>query len=173
MLLSPSRQKIAVAVFLVIFFLLNRLWFGVRDSWIEHLVIDQATVVPAATLIHLLTPQIAVRAVGSHLSASGGGLNILNGCEGVDIVFMLLAAFIALWRDLFRSLVGIAIGVVLIFLVNQIRVLGLFYAARTDAALFDLLHTVVTPLAMMVLALGFWAYWTKLLHRPNSREGQA
>lgn len=151
-----------VAAFLALFLLLQGLWAGARGTTIEHLVIDRATVRSATAAINLLTPEVRAVADGSHIRAPGGGINILNGCEGIEIIFLLVAAlcvFPASWRQRF---LGIASGTLFVFALNQVRILALFYAYRADKALFGLLHGTVAPVAMIACSVVFLLLWAKV-----------
>ncbi len=102
---------------------------------------------------------MGVRAEGPRLAAPGGGLVVLAGCEGVDVLLLLTAAMAVApipWR---ARLAGLAAGALLTFVLNQVRVVGLFYAFRMDRELFSMLHGVVAPLAMAVLAGAFFVLW--------------
>jgi hypothetical protein len=50
------------------------------------------TVWPASIWIGFLTPDIGAQAVGYSIKAPGGGMNIINGCEGLDVLFLLRRA---------------------------------------------------------------------------------
>lgn len=164
--LPPARQPrapwVSLLIFLAVFSLLQWSWTASRDTWVERLVVHDATVTPAAALVRLITPQIPAKAVAARIKAPGGGLNILNGCEGVEVMFLLVAAFAAVrmpWRQ--RTL-AMASGLGLVFILNQARILTLFYAFRSDRALFDLLHTTVLPALLVAVAAG---YFYATLHR--------
>lgn len=150
------------ALFLAVFTSLQALWMAAGGTAVQQLVIDDATVQVAATWIRLLTPDLSVVAVGPRLSAPGGGINVLKGCEGTDVLFLLVAAFAAAdlpWR---RRLGGVLLGSALVYLFNQVRVVALFYAYRNDRTLFDLLHGTLGPLLLVVLiGLYFfaWLHW--------------
>lgn len=151
-----------VAAFLALFFLLQGLWAGARGSAFERAVIDRATVGSATAAINLLTPEVRATAAGTRIRAAGGGLNILNGCEGVEVLFLLLAALAVLRQPWRRCLAGMALATAFVFVLNQFRILALFYAYRVDKPLFGLLHGVVAPVALIALSALFLAAWTKL-----------
>jgi len=154
-------------VFVGVFAALQIGWQSVQGSALERFVIHDATLVPAAFAASHLTPSIGAHAEGSRLMAPGGGLNILNGCEGMDALFLLLAAFLAAplsWRS---RLSGIALGIVVVFLVNQSRILVLFYAFRIDRHWFDPLHAFVTPIAVvLVICAYFYVCLARAAKRP-------
>jgi exosortase/archaeosortase family protein len=166
--LPPRSLLVALLIFMAVFVLLQWGWEAVRGTALERLVVDQATVMPAAGLVRWLTPAIQARAVASSIKAPGGGINILNGCEGVEVMFLLLAALAAVrisWR---RRLVAILLGLGLVFALNQARIVTLFYAFRADRQLFDLLHTTLLPVVLVALTA---AYFYAVIHQ--SRRGLA
>lgn len=145
--------------FVLAFLVLQTLWSQARDTALERLWIDTATVKIAVALIGLVSPEIRATAQGSRIKAPGGGINVLNGCEGTDILFLLAAAFFAFpmpWR---RRLAGLGFGVVLVFLLNEARILALFYAYRGDRVLFDLLHSLVAPIVLIAFAAAYFYAW--------------
>jgi exosortase/archaeosortase family protein len=146
-------------VFALIFAALQLGWQSLRDTAAERVVIHDGVVVPAAMLVNLLTPAAHAEAAGFSLHASGGGLNILNGCEGTEALFLLLAAFCVAPISGPLRLVGFLLGSAVIFVVNQLRVLVLFYAYRADHALFDPLHAIVTPIAVVLLVCVYFYAW--------------
>lgn len=153
------RRRIlpALAIFLLTFFALQIGWSHARGTSLEHWVIDGATVHTSVAVINALTPQASAIAQGPSILAPSGGINVRNGCEGTEILFLLLAALLAYpfsWR---LRLVGAIAGAVYVFLINQIRLVTLFYAIRNDYALFNQLHGVVTPLALILCTLLFFA----------------
>jgi exosortase/archaeosortase family protein len=151
-----------LAIFLGVFFVLQSLWGEARDTWIERIIIHDVTVKPATKLVRMLTPEVDAKPVAASIKAPGGGLNILNGCEGTEVMFLLIAAFAAVRMGWRRKLIGLGLGLGLVFVLNQARILALFYAFRNERALFDILHTAVLPAVLIAaIALYFYAF----LHR--------
>lgn len=146
-------------LFLTVFSVVQLGWQGLRGSSVETLVVHDATVRPAAYLINLLTPATQVRAEGFSLHAPGGGLNILNGCEGTEALFLLFAGFVVApltWRSRMK---GFLIGTGVVFVVNQLRIIALFYAYRADHSLFDPLHGTVAPLVVILVVCVYFYAW--------------
>ena len=163
---TPYPLWLTLVIFVGVFAVLQWAWGEARDTWIERLVIHQATVKPAAGLVQWITPTAHAHPVGASINAPGGGLNILNGCEGTEVMFLLIAAFSAVrlgWRP---RLLGLGLGLILIFVLNQARILALFYAYRNDRSLFDLLHTAVLP-AVLIAAVALYFY--VVLYRNHTR----
>jgi exosortase/archaeosortase family protein len=164
----------SVLVFALVTALLQYGWKQAKDTAFERAVIDVATVQTSAALIRRLTPEVQAQAVGSRIRAPGGGINILNGCEGTEALFLLFAAMAAhqaTWRQ--RAL-GLLAGTVVVFGLNQLRVLALFYSYRSDRALFDQLHGLVTPLLLICAAVALFAVWADWVRRDaaQARAGE-
>jgi len=150
---------VLIVIFMSLFVIMQFGWSNARSTWVERLVIDEMTVKPAAWLIARITPEIPVQAIGTHIKAPGGGINILNGCDGMDVIFLLVAAMLiapipSQWR-----LLGALIGSGVIFICNQARILALFYSYRIDRPLFDLLHGMIAPILLILIATGFYVLW--------------
>ncbi|MBT0960252.1 archaeosortase/exosortase family protein [Denitromonas iodatirespirans] len=158
--IPPARPLWQVLViFVLVFALAQFAWREARGGAVERLVVHTATVTPAVAAVNFITPQADARAEGARIKAAGGGLNILNGCEGTEVMFLLIAAFVAVrmrWR---ARAAGLALGLGLVFVLNQGRILALFYAFRSNRELFDLLHTTILPVVLVALvALYFYAF---------------
>ncbi len=165
-MLSPSpritfRGVLTLLALAGLYVALQGAWQLARDTPLERLLIHEFTVGSAVTFINGLTPEVQARGVESTIRAEGGSINIRNGCEGTEIWFLLVAAMAgasAGWR---AKLLGMLAGAVLVFALNQARVLGLFYGLRYDRGLFDTLHTLLAPLFMVAGALLFYLAWAE------------
>jgi len=148
-----------IAVFVVLFCVLQFSWQLLRGSAVEYAVIHYGTVRPAAALIALLSPELLPLAVNFSVRAAGGGINVLNGCEGLDALFLLLAAFGAADLRVRSKSLGLLLGIPLVFAINQARIVTLFYAHRWDASLFDLLHSAVAPILIVLAVTLYFHGW--------------
>ncbi|MBL0726206.1 archaeosortase/exosortase family protein [Piscinibacter sp. HJYY11] len=145
--------------FMLLFMAMQAGWEAARGSWVERLWVHHLTVQSATQVITTLTPEIHAVAKGPRITAPGGGINVLFGCEGTDVVFMLTAALLVFpmtWR---KRLGGWIAGLAWVLVLNVLRIVVLFYAYRSDPGVFDLLHTAAAPLAMVVLTGLFFHLW--------------
>jgi exosortase family protein XrtM len=158
--MSPGTLTTFPLIFLVLFLVFQVLYQSGRDTFVVRIVIDDLTVAPSARLISWLTPDEGVVAQGHRLVSPRVRLSVLNGCEGTDVMLMLMAAMIAfnkmIWR---RRLLGITVGALVVYLANQIRIVTLYYALRADRSLFEALHGYVAPIAVIAVAGLFFMRW--------------
>jgi exosortase/archaeosortase family protein len=156
---SPRHLLWRAVGFGAVFASLQLAWQSARGTSFERFVVHTCVVRPAAAVVNFITPEVHAQAVDFSLRARGGGLNILNGCEGVEVLFLLIGAFAVVplrWR---LRLPGLLLGAAVVYLVNQARILALFYAYRADHALFDTLHASVAPIAVILLVAGYFYAW--------------
>lgn len=162
----PARFGLRAAAFLLAFAALQLGWQSLHGSRVERLVIHDGIVRPAVILVNVLTPRVGARAAGDALQAPGGGLFIRNGCDGLEAMFLLCAAFLVApmsWRKRWQ---GLLLGTAFVYVVNQVRILILFYAFRADRQLFDSLHATVTPIAVVLLICTYFYAWQRHAARP-------
>ena len=139
-----------VVLFASVYVCLQWLWSLARQTIIERIAIADITVRPAVWAIHQLTPSVDAVASRFNIDAPGGGINILNGCEGFEVLFLLVAALGVAPISWSRRALGWVGGTLLVWLLNQLRILVLFYTYRADKNLFVLLHGSIAPLVLIV-----------------------
>lgn len=156
---KPVPIWVSALVFLSVFFILQMSYNACRGTDFEYFILGDLTVGPTAAVINLLTPAVQVKALGNQLIAPGGGITVLKGCEGTEIVFMLLAAFTAIVMPWRRRLTGLGLGILLVFCLNQVRLVTLFYVYRSEPSLFNLLHGTVAPIVLILCVALYAFYW--------------
>lgn len=159
--MSTSRLLVFTALFIVVFFGCEALYMKSRGTGFERIFIDTLTVKPSAVLINWLMPDEHVSAQGPRLVSPMARLSVLNGCEGTEAMFLLIAAisaFAAPWR---HKLSGALLGIGLVYALNQIRIVVLYYSFRTDKAWFDFIHGALGPAVIVLIACGFFLWWLK------------
>ncbi len=169
--IQPVRRSATLLRFAFVFFLAFLLlqwgYQALNDSAFYRFYIETLTVQPSAALIHMIAPADNATAQGHRLVWQGGGLSVLNGCDGAEAIELLVAAFIAALGTWRMKLTGIAFGITLIYVLNQARIVALYFAVHHDKALFELIHGLAGPLVIIALATLFFAWWT------TPREPQA
>jgi exosortase H (IPTLxxWG-CTERM-specific) len=99
---------------------------------------------------------------GDVVSASGPdafSVQIVEGCTGLFVFVLLLGATIAFparWR---ARILGLVLGASLIFVLNWLRIVTLFFVGRNYPDLFDELHVYVWQGLIIVLVTIYWYAW--------------
>jgi exosortase H (IPTLxxWG-CTERM-specific) len=98
---------------------------------------------------------------GTNLSSKDFGINIVDGCNGVFATAILLAGIIAYPSRIKEKLIGILIGIPAIFLINQLRVISLFYLGRSHPTVFEEVHVYAWQPIIIIFAILVWDFWAR------------
>ena len=156
------KSLIKVILFLSVFLTLQALYEIAAGKWFNLLFIDEMTAMVSTKLINCITPEIDLQTVGTNLGTSVGSLNIANGCNGLEVMFLFMAAMAIAPINKRAKLFGLLLGILYIFILNQLRILALFYSFRVNQPLFWSLHGTIAPImliALTVLFMGYWLSW--------------
>lgn len=133
----------------------------VPDSYLKTQVYPNVIGHPAAKVITVLTPSRYVNVRDNAIASKSVVLNIVRGCDGSGVWFMLMAAILAFGANLKHTLSGLIIGTLTVYIVNQIRIVGLFYLVGYDRMLFPAVHTYFAPTLIIFIIAGFFLWWTR------------
>lgn len=149
----------AVAIFcvslIVFFWLLN-------NSWVLRTVLDPFTGVVARVTVwlFLLAGQEA-SAIGRSVTINSVTLSIATGCNGVEAMALYFAGVLALPVRWTRRLIGLGIGLVGIFIINQVRVISLFLVAMYRPDFLPQAHNYAGQTFVIVMGMALWFFWAE------------
>ena len=101
-----------------------------------------------------------VRVVDTSISSSKFGVNINNGCNGVEAMLILLASIFAFPASMKARAAGLFLGAVVVQVLNAIRIVTLYLLGAYHPRLFDLFHTAVWQIIIILAAIGFFLVWS-------------
>jgi exosortase/archaeosortase family protein len=156
-----------VGLFALIFAALQWGWSVQQDSALFRLWVEDLNVRAAVVLIAAVQPESGAAAAGPRVQAPGGGINVLQGCDGAELLWLMTAAFAVAplaWR---WRLGGWLAGLLLVWLLNVTRITTLFFAWRSDPRWFDWLHNYIGPIVLVAL-LALYFQW--IMHRAPVAE---
>ena len=121
-----------------------------------------------AAVVALFDP--TARLHGSTVSGSFG-LEVIRDCSSLDVQALLAAALLASalrWR---AKLLGLGVGLFFLNLANVARIAALYAIGANLPIAFDTAHEELMPLALVVLACGFFAFWVnRAQHAPEAHH---
>lgn len=169
---KPARRHRPAVFFLsfvAIFFILQQAYFHWREhtgnAWSARL---NASV--AARIVNLLDASAEARALHTEIVSSRARVEIMKGCEGSDVVLLAMAALLAFplpWR---RKLAGLALAALMIYAVNLIRIVSLYFALAYRPQWFNLLHGVIWQTLIILLVAVFFLFWTQDANPSHERS---
>ena len=159
------RWVLYMAFFLAIFGALDYGYYLARDTVIERLIVDRLTVRPAAVFINLLFPAASAKASGHDLFSTFGEINIVQGCEGTEAMFLLIAAILPFPARLKTKVLGITGGVLLLYILNQLRLLLLMVFLHSHQDWFGAIHGLIAPTFIVTAGCLFFLAWVSAVVR--------
>lgn len=99
--------------------------------------------------------------------ATGFGVSIEAGCNGVEAVIILVAGMVAFPSSWKLKLTGIAIGIVAVQAANLLRVISLYYLGQWNMEAFEFAHLYLWQALIMLDVLVVWLLWIRLVARES------
>lgn len=97
--------------------------------------------------------------------ATGFGVSIEAGCNGVEAAIILIAAMVAFPAPWTFKLVGMAIGIVAVQAANLLRVISLYYLGQWNMEVFEFAHLYLWQALIMLDVLVVWLLWMRSVAR--------
>lgn len=166
----PGRFRAGwfLLLFVGAYAVLHALYFWVPDQVLRDVIHYHGIVQPGATLIGLVSPDEQVSAVQGTLRSPRATLNIVRGCDGAGVAFLLIAAVAAFGAGWRQKLAGVLAAIALTYVLNQARIVVLYYVAAYRYGWFDVLHNYFIPTFIIVVACIFFAWWAGWAVRPRA-----
>jgi len=165
-------RKYPVFFFITIVALLIVLFYiTYRNLWFENHVFT-----PLVNLYALLSGSILnlfgfdVTIYGDVISSPGFSVSVKKGCDAAEPMAIFVAGIIAFPSLIKRKLVGLGIGLAILFMLNIIRIITLFLVGIYYPDFFESMHLAVWQVAFIAVAVLMWFLWLRsLLDQPAGK----
>ena len=151
-----KREAVFVLTFIGVFLCTHAVYYYFKPQ-IKTVFVDKLTVPPSVKLINTITPGEQARQADSNINGSSASIKIAEGCDGADGMIILLAAMLAFPMALPKKIVGVISGLLVVYLVNIIRICGLYYMVGFNPDWFDFMHIYVGQF-MVIFAGGVFFF---------------
>lgn len=134
----------------------------IPDAVLRDTVYFHAFVRPGAALLNLVAPGEQVLADGNFLRSPRAVLEIVRGCDGSGTLFLVTGAVLAFPARWSARVIGALGGAAVVYGLNTVRLVGLYFVQAYRADWFQPLHTYFVPsLLVLTLCVCFmhWAAW--------------
>ncbi len=169
---ARAPTALRIGLFLIVYGGLHWAYQSLRASAFDPWFIHTLTVSPAASLLGGLWPADLVSAIGPRLAWPEGRLTLLAGCDGFEVMSLFVAAVLVAdvsWR---RGLLALAVGCAAVWVLNQARIVALYWTFRHEREWFDSVHTVWGPLLLIAAVVAVYA-WAVSKARPRRTAAAA
>ena len=139
---------------LALFYLLTLMpWY---NAWFRTYL--RGTVATANALLHVLGQATSVS--GTFISSAAFTVDVRRGCDGLEPVALFGAAVLSFpLVGLRRKLWGLAAGVTGLLVLNQLRIVSLYFVGVHWPRLFEMMHVEVWQVVFILLSIVLWAFW--------------
>jgi exosortase family protein XrtM len=168
--MKKFNEWLQFMIFVGCYALLNYGYFKIPDDLFMNVIYYHGVVTICADLINILAPLEHVLAQQNHLLSAKANLEIVRGCDGVGVLFLVVSAIVAFpstWR---RTLIGLLLGVGIIYLLNLLRISILYFVIAYRPDWFQLIHVYLAPTLMVLVGCCYFAWWafgsTEKIHEP-------
>jgi len=121
----------------------------------------------SAAAINLFGGEAASNGAVLSLVRAGGGVEIANGCNAIEASILLAAAILAFPARIRHRLIGAALGIALLQIVNLLRIISLLYLSRYAPGWFDFFHLYLWDALIMLDGLLIFLVWHRWQDRPR------
>jgi exosortase family protein XrtM len=159
-------------LFVACYCLFNYLYFQVPDLFYRDVIYHYGVVKECVELINAVMPQEGVFAVQNHLLSAKADLEIVRGCDSAGVLFLLVAAVLVCPVSAGRKLVGLVLGIAWIYVLNMVRVIGLYFLIQGERNWFEFGHLYFAPSFMIIGALLFFLGWGAWESQERNEQGK-
>lgn len=138
-------------------------WTPVNDHVVEPFTAAVARV--SGWTLGLLGQPVSLR--GTVIESPRFAVNIRNGCNGVEAMLIFLSAVLSFPASWAARAAGLALGIVVIQLVNVLRVVALFLTGAYLPGFFDTSHTVIWQTVVILVGVLLWIFWAQRFASPK------
>jgi exosortase family protein XrtM len=156
--LANSRELRFIFLFVLIFVVAQSLYYfsnsvGFPDK-LQHV-----NAVVSASLINTFSPGEKITVAGRNMKSGGFSVVIAWGCEGIEGIFIIIAALSAYSMGLRKKLLGIFIGTVIMYCLNIVRIIVIYCTIRHKPAMFDIMHIYIGQTFIIFFGVFFFVAW--------------
>ena len=138
-------------------------WSPVNDDVIVPFT--EAIARSSGALLSLIGQDVNVN--GTMIRGERFAVNINNGCNGVEAMLILLASIVAFPATMRARAIGLILGAIAVQILNAIRIITLYLLGAYQPRLFDLFHTAVWQIVIILAAIAFFLVWSARVAPPR------
>ena len=125
----------------------------------------------SALVIRLFGGSATAHQVVLQNPANGFAMEVIDGCNGDDVVVLLWAAILAYPASWKQKGKGLLAGTATIYVINFLRIISLFYLGQYDRQWFEFAHLYIWESVFVLLTLTIFWMWVRRMAAPREREG--
>jgi exosortase family protein XrtM len=157
--MSKPHEYLHFILFIGSYVLLDYGYFKIPVDLFINVFYYHGVVTVCADLINMIAPLEQVVPHQNHLISTKADLEIVRGCDGAGVLFLIVSAILVFPSKLRRKLIGLILGIGLIYMINLLRIAVLYFVMAYHPDWFSLIHTYLAPTLMVIVACAYFALW--------------
>lgn len=153
-----------------LYVLFHALYMLVPNTILAEIVYCYGITMPAAWIINAVEPTVGAYASLNHLRSAQIDLEIVRGCDGSGALFIACAAMLAFRAGVGAKLIGVLSAFMLVAVLNEMRVVVLFFVLDRRPEWFTLLHTYLMPLLFVAAVCGLFLWWIRYVAQRDTAD---
>jgi exosortase H (IPTLxxWG-CTERM-specific) len=134
------------------------LYFWLRDGTkLDPFLAFNASVTTA--IVNLMGARAATD--GAMILAGESSFRVIAECTSLIPTGVLVSMIVAWPSTLKQKMTGLGLGITLLFLVNVVRIVSLFYVAKVAPGHLDFAHFYVWGALTVLLIVAIWYHWAR------------
>lgn len=164
-----SPQVRFIILFVVFYTIMHFSYLAVPIEYLINFFYRWGINEPAAFVINAIASENIVRVEGHRLISKTAILEIVRGCDGSGVFFIMSSAILAFTASARYKFWGLLSGLVLIYLLNQTRVIVLYFVVSHQPDWFTPLHTYYIPTLLIIIMCCFFIWWLDWVRKRDTR----
>ena len=109
-------------------------------------------------------------AKGCLVLGEGQSIQVAFGCDGSQALLVLGACVVAYPASVVQRLVGLAVGIPLLLVLNAVRIASLFWVSVNHPGAFEQVHLFLWPALFMAGIFAIWSLWIRWTLRGREED---
>lgn len=155
---SHSRELRFVLLF-VLFLLSGHVILQISYLKITPFLINTLHAKAGAAVIGLISQDGSVTALNNTITSKITSMQIVKGCDGTEGLLLIVAAMFAFPVRLREKAIGLVLGILFVYALNLMRIVGLWFVLGHAPALFDIMHVYVGQTFIILSGFLYFLWW--------------
>jgi len=160
MFLRSNAMVIRFLVLFVVFLLIGYILYKVFYTHVYPFLVGTLHIEVGAHIINIISSGEKVVAQGVNIVSGTSTMQIAKGCEGIDGIILITAAILAFPAGIRKKCIGVVIGILFIYVLNIVRIVGLWFTLKYEPAFFDIMHFYVGQTYIIFFSVLFFIWWS-------------
>lgn len=105
---------------------------------------------------------------GFSIASEKFSVSIAMGCDAIEAMALFAIAVITFPGKIVHKLAGVPVGIVLLYVLNQVRIISLYLVGVYYPSAFELMHVEVWQILFIIFAIALWVFWIKWARNRDS-----